>query len=167
MLGAQARTGRRVGAAGLRHLLEGVGGVVFGIAFASVFFVLAAAGAMDDATAFTVAEWSGLGLIGCYRFAAAGDRRQRCPEPERDARHRPAAGLETPVGQRGEDGELDDELQRERGGSHQPREAGTHHSATSPLMHVIVPPPTQIVPAASREMWTRPWRPSAVPWLAT
>ena len=34
-------------------------------------------------------------------------------------------------------------------------------------MHVTVPPPTQIVPSSSRETWTRPARPSAVPWAAT
>jgi hypothetical protein len=34
-------------------------------------------------------------------------------------------------------------------------------------MHVMVLPPTQIVPFTSDEMWTRPVRPSAVPWLAT
>ena len=34
-------------------------------------------------------------------------------------------------------------------------------------MQAIVPPPTQIVPAASVEMWTRPERPRAVPCRAT
>ena len=36
-----------------------------------------------------------------------------------------------------------------------------------PSMHVTVPPPTQIVPSSSADTWTRPARPSAVPWLAT
>ena len=34
-------------------------------------------------------------------------------------------------------------------------------------MQVTVPPPTQIVPSASCVTWTRPARPSAVPWPAT
>jgi hypothetical protein len=40
-------------------------------------------------------------------------------------------------------------------------------SSTCPVTQVIVPPPTQIAPASSVEMCTRPWRPSTVPWLAT
>ena len=71
IVGTQARTGHGIGRERLRHLLEDVAGVAFGIAFPSVFFVLAAAGALDDANAFTLAKWSGLGLIGCYGFAAA------------------------------------------------------------------------------------------------
>ena len=39
-------------------------------------------------------------------------------------------------------------------------------SSTSPATHVTVPPPTQIVPSPSWVMWTRPARPSAVPWRA-
>ena len=39
------------------------------------------------------------------------------------------------------------------------------YSATVPVMQVTVPPPTQIVPSSSRVTWTRPARPSAVPWL--
>ena len=41
------------------------------------------------------------------------------------------------------------------------------HSSTSPRTQVTVPPPTQIWPSRSAEMWIRPERPSAVPWLAT
>ena len=36
-----------------------------------------------------------------------------------------------------------------------------------PLTQVTVPPPTHTWPSASRETWTRPRRPIAVPWLAT
>jgi len=40
-------------------------------------------------------------------------------------------------------------------------------SSTWPRMQVTVPPATQMAPSASREMWTRPARPRAVPWLTT
>ena len=46
-------------------------GTMFGIAFPSVFFVLASAGAIELDTAFEVAKWSGLGLIGFYGFYGA------------------------------------------------------------------------------------------------
>ena len=36
-----------------------------------MFFILAAAGALELDTAFTVAKWTGLGLIGFYGYAAA------------------------------------------------------------------------------------------------
>ena len=42
----------------------------FGIVFPDVFFVLAALGVMEIDTAFTLAKWTGLGLIACYGFAA-------------------------------------------------------------------------------------------------
>jgi hypothetical protein len=44
--------------------------VGFGIAFPAAFFVLAAAGVLEEDTAFTVAKWSGLGLISFYGFVA-------------------------------------------------------------------------------------------------
>ncbi len=37
---------------------------------------------------------------------------------------------------------------------------------TLPEISVCVPPPIQIVPSASLVTWTRPRRPSTVPWLA-
>jgi hypothetical protein len=42
-----------------------------GIAFPAVFFIPAGAGLFDDDTAFTVAKWSGLGLIGACGFVGA------------------------------------------------------------------------------------------------
>jgi hypothetical protein len=45
--------------------------VAYGIAFPAVFFVLAAAEAIEEETAFTIAKWSGLGLIVFYGFCAA------------------------------------------------------------------------------------------------
>jgi hypothetical protein len=55
----------------IRHLLADTTAVSFGIAFPSVFFALAAAGLLDDDAAFTLAKWTGLGLIGLYGFAGA------------------------------------------------------------------------------------------------
>jgi hypothetical protein len=46
-----------------------------------VFFVLAALGAMETDTAFKIARWTGLGLIGFYGYAAgrlAGARPLAC-----------------------------------------------------------------------------------------
>jgi hypothetical protein len=54
----------------VRHILDDVAAVAFGISFPAVFFVLAAAGALEDDTAFTIAKWSGLGLISFYGFLA-------------------------------------------------------------------------------------------------
>lgn len=49
----------------------GVAAVVGGAAFPAVFFVLAALKLIELATAFTIAKWSGLGLIAAYGFLAA------------------------------------------------------------------------------------------------
>ena len=48
-----------------------VAAVVAGAAFPAVFFVLAALGVLKLDTAFTIAKWSGLGLIAFYGFLAA------------------------------------------------------------------------------------------------
>jgi hypothetical protein len=70
VVGAQTRERRRVGRDRAWEILGDAGAVAFGIAFPAVFFVLAAAGALEDDTAFTIAKWSGLGLIGLYGFLA-------------------------------------------------------------------------------------------------
>ncbi len=44
--------------------------VAFGVAFPAVFFLLATVGAFELDTAFRLAKWSGLGLIGFYGFCA-------------------------------------------------------------------------------------------------
>jgi hypothetical protein len=54
----------------MRHILDNVAGVAFGISFPAVFFLLAAAGLLEADTAFTIAKWSGLGLISFYGFLA-------------------------------------------------------------------------------------------------
>jgi VIT1/CCC1 family predicted Fe2+/Mn2+ transporter len=70
-VGLQARGHRKAGRAERRHLRADIAAVTVGIAFPAVFFILAAAGLFDDDTAFTVAKWSGLGLIGAYGFGGA------------------------------------------------------------------------------------------------
>jgi hypothetical protein len=45
--------------------------VGFGVAFPAVFFLLSALGLLEVDTAFRVAKWTGLGLIGFYGFWAA------------------------------------------------------------------------------------------------
>ncbi len=68
VVGSQTRNRRRVGLHQVREILEDVAGVAFGIAFPAVFFFLAAAGVLEPDTAFTVAKWSGLGIISFYGF---------------------------------------------------------------------------------------------------
>jgi hypothetical protein len=71
IVGAEVRTRRRVARARVGEIAADVGAVAFGIGFPAVFFLLSVAGAMEVETAFTLAKWSGLGLIGLYGFAAA------------------------------------------------------------------------------------------------
>ena len=71
IVAAQARAERRPTREELIEIMETALGVAFGIVFPAVFFVLAATGAMTVDTAFTVAKWSGVGLIAFYGFSAA------------------------------------------------------------------------------------------------
>jgi hypothetical protein len=71
VLGGETRARRKLERAEVRHIAVDASAVAFGIAFPSVFFVLAALGAFEEDTAFDLAEWSGLGLIGAYGYAAA------------------------------------------------------------------------------------------------
>lgn len=70
-LGTEVRTRRPVDRTHRREIWSDTLAVAFGIAFPAVFFLLAAAGATELDTAFDLAKWSGLGLIGFYGFAAA------------------------------------------------------------------------------------------------
>jgi VIT1/CCC1 family predicted Fe2+/Mn2+ transporter len=45
--------------------------VAFGVGFPAIFFLLSAFGAIEVDTAFDLAKWTGLGLIGFYGFVAA------------------------------------------------------------------------------------------------
>jgi hypothetical protein len=71
ILGSETRTRRRVPLSELRRFAGDGVAVAFGVAFPAVFFLLAAAGVMETDTAFTVAKWSGAGLIGFYGYCAA------------------------------------------------------------------------------------------------
>ena len=71
IVGTETRTRRPVGRGQLSHMLDDAVAVAFGIVFPAAFFVLAAAGVLELDTAFSVAKWSGLGLISAYGFAAA------------------------------------------------------------------------------------------------
>lgn len=70
VVGSETRNRRRVGREQVGRILDDVGAVAFGIAFPAVFFLLAAAGVLEADTAFTIAKWSGLGLISFYGFVA-------------------------------------------------------------------------------------------------
>jgi hypothetical protein len=71
IVGTEVRTRRRVDRPHVREIWTDAAAVAFGISFPAVFFVLAVAGAMQVETAFELAKWSGLGLIGVYGFCAA------------------------------------------------------------------------------------------------
>jgi hypothetical protein len=71
VVGTQTRWRRRVTRDEVSHIAGQAWAVMLGVAFPAVFFALAALGAMDLDTAFTVAEWSGVSLIGFYGFCAA------------------------------------------------------------------------------------------------
>jgi VIT1/CCC1 family predicted Fe2+/Mn2+ transporter len=70
MLGAQVRLRRSVDDEHRERILADVLAVAAGAGFPAVFFLLAAAGAIEPDTAFTIAKWSGLGLIAFYGFCA-------------------------------------------------------------------------------------------------
>jgi hypothetical protein len=71
ILGIETRKRRHVREAELRDTAVEVAVLGFGIAFPAVFFVLAAANAIGTSSAFTIAKWCGVGVIGFYGLAAA------------------------------------------------------------------------------------------------
>ena len=71
MVGSEARLRRHLKRSELRHIAADVVAVALGIAFPAVFFIPAAAHYIEEDTAFTTAEWTGVGLLGLYGFAAA------------------------------------------------------------------------------------------------
>ncbi|HEU4976932.1 MAG TPA: hypothetical protein VFT50_17715 [Baekduia sp.] len=71
VIGTEARTRHAVSARQLRALWEDAAAVMLGAAFPAVFFVLAATNIIGLDLAFTLAKWSGLGLICGYGFLAA------------------------------------------------------------------------------------------------
>jgi len=71
VVGTETRTHHRLRRAQLAEIGVAASAVAFGVAFPVVFFVLAAAGALEVDTAFRLAKWSGVGLIGFYGYTAA------------------------------------------------------------------------------------------------
>jgi hypothetical protein len=71
LVGLQVRGRRRARSGERRELIADIGAVTFGVAFPAVFFILAAAGVLEQDTAFDAAKWTGLGLIGLYGFVGA------------------------------------------------------------------------------------------------
>jgi hypothetical protein len=71
LLGTRIRLRRPVDPGRRARIVADVLAVAAGAAFPAVFFVIAAAGWTEDATAFTLAKWSGFGLIAFYGFCAA------------------------------------------------------------------------------------------------
>jgi hypothetical protein len=70
-VGVEARRRRHLHRSEVRALVVEALAVAFGAAFPAVFFLLAMAGAFELGTAFTLAKWTGLGLICAYGFVAA------------------------------------------------------------------------------------------------
>src|SRR5829696_4824820 len=71
VVGAETSTRRPVSRGDLAHMLDDAAAVGFGVAFPAVFFLLSVLGLYEVGTAFSVAKWSGLGLIGFYGYWAA------------------------------------------------------------------------------------------------
>ena len=71
VVGTETSTRQAVTGPGLAHMLRDAVAVGFGVAFPAVFFVLSAVGLLDVGTAFSIAKWTGLGLVGFYGFWAA------------------------------------------------------------------------------------------------
>jgi hypothetical protein len=71
VVGLEMRQHRRLNQEERYELAADAGAVSVGIAFPAVFFLLAAAGVMQNESATTVAKWTGVGLTAFYGFAAA------------------------------------------------------------------------------------------------
>jgi len=70
-VGAAARARRRIRLVELRTLAIEAAAVTVGAGFPLVFFVASSAGALELDTAFTLAKWTGLGLVCAYGFLGA------------------------------------------------------------------------------------------------
>jgi VIT1/CCC1 family predicted Fe2+/Mn2+ transporter len=71
VVGAETSERHRVTRRQLGRMLDQAAAVALGVAFPAVFFVLALAHLIALDTAFAVAKWGGLGLIGFYGYWAA------------------------------------------------------------------------------------------------
>jgi VIT1/CCC1 family predicted Fe2+/Mn2+ transporter len=71
IIGEETRQRHRVTRRQVVGMLDDAVAVAFGVAFPIVFFLLAAAHVIALDTAFTMAKWGGLALIGFYGYWAA------------------------------------------------------------------------------------------------
>ena len=71
VVGTETSTRQPVTRRQLVHMAEDAAAVGFGVAFPAAFFLLSALGLFDVERAFSIAKWTGLGLIGFYGFWAA------------------------------------------------------------------------------------------------
>ena len=71
LVGFETTRHRRAGATELRGLSADIVAVGAGISFPALFFLLAATDVLEVETAFTVAKWTGVALIGVYGYAGA------------------------------------------------------------------------------------------------
>jgi hypothetical protein len=71
VVGTETSTRRAVTRPQVRSMVGDATAVGFGVASPAVFFLLSAVGLFALDTAFTIAKWSGLGLIGFYGYWAA------------------------------------------------------------------------------------------------
>jgi hypothetical protein len=71
VVGIETSGRRPVSRQDLGHMVEDALAVGFGVALPAVFFLLSAIGLVGSDSAFVIAKWSGLGLIGFYGFWAA------------------------------------------------------------------------------------------------
>ena len=71
VVGTETSTRRPVNRSQVSHMVGHAAAVGFGVAFSGIFFVLSALGLFEVDTAFTIAKWTGVGLIGFYGFWAA------------------------------------------------------------------------------------------------
>jgi hypothetical protein len=71
VVGAETSTRQPVTRPQVVHMVEDAAAVGFGVGFPAVFFLLSAVGLFAIDTAFSIAKWTGLGLIGFYGYWAA------------------------------------------------------------------------------------------------
>ena len=71
VVGVETRTRQPVSRPQLHAMFEDAAAVGFGVAFPAVFFLLSALGVVAIDSAFTIAKWTGLVLIGFYGYWAA------------------------------------------------------------------------------------------------
>ena len=86
----EARTRTRIRRADIKPLARDAIAVVIGAGFPAIFFILAALGVMKGHTAFTLAKWTGFGLVCTYAFLAA---RMSGAHVRHATRHALAAGI--------------------------------------------------------------------------